>query len=144
MIDKPRGSIRERHHRSALRRRTDRECLERVVVAPMKESAASRLGAQPSPKQRRCVGSRSPASGAALVDEPADDAVGRMFDAGWLRHVPHVIEDDRRGNTIQQRFDRDDFVWRRCRTALATRRRSDVCSRTRSLRSGTPPFAVTL
>jgi hypothetical protein len=42
-----RGSIRERHHRGA--RRTDRECPERVVVALMKESAASDSRPQPSP-----------------------------------------------------------------------------------------------
>ncbi len=32
-----------------------------------------------------------------------------MFDAGWLRHVSHVIQDDLRRKTVQQRFDGDDL-----------------------------------
>ena len=42
-----RGSVRERYHRGALAHRTDRECLERVVVAPM--SAGLRLEAPAEP-----------------------------------------------------------------------------------------------
>ncbi len=42
----------------------------------------------------RIVGYRQLDPGAALVDECSDDPIGWMFDAGRLRHVSHVIEDD--------------------------------------------------
>ena len=48
--------------------------------------------------------------GPALVDQPADDGVGRVRGAGVLRDAPHVVEHDRRRQAVEDVLDADDLV----------------------------------